>query len=394
MSAEWGALREPTAYVPPEPESSPGASRTPSPGEWDESLGQYGAEEWELPGLGESAPRCGEYYITAVCTEAGHIDAGTHQCGRRSCPECWGRWAAEAAVRASVRLQAARYQQPDDYRRQAAHAVVSPPEGEIMTARGYWEGRSTAAEIAKEKGFRGFSIMPHPYRVTEAGKDAYRAADPDYGIWVWLRNDVDDLDRYTYWSPHYHVVGLTSADMDPAKDSDEWVYKFERSLTRFEGIRDTEANEDVYGLYRYLASHTGYPEGSTKQTVTWYGDLANAVFVEEATEDWQNPKPSEGVMSALQRELEELAGIGLEDDRGEGDPEADELGECEVEGCEGLLIDVFDVRAYLETNDPPREVSDRMLAAYEWRIGDRKPPPGLKAPRTEAELRESFEALL
>lgn len=379
-------------------ESSPSrsvarASRS-SPGAWSEDLGQYGADGWELPGFGASAPRCGQYYPSAACTEAGHIAYGTHQCGRRSCEECWGRWAGEGAVRAAVRSQAFRYQQPDDYRRQMAHALVSPPDGAVMTEREYWEGRSTAAELAKEKGFRGFCIIPHPYRVTDAGKAAYRAEDPEYGIWVWLRNDVENYEEHVYWSPHYHVVGATTADMEPAKDSDEWVYKFERSLEAFHGIRDEESNEKMYGLYRYLLSHTGYPAESTKQVVTWYGDLANSVFVEDASEEWQVQKPSPGVLSALEREIEELAGLALEDDRGAGDSEGDELGECECEGCDGLLIDVFDIRFYLEANDVPGEVADRMRAAYEWRMGDRLPPPGLKNPRTEEQAREAFEALL
>jgi len=270
---------------------------------------------------------------------------------------------------------------------------VSPPEGEVMNERQFWEGRTRAAEIAQEKGFRGCTVIPHPYRVTEKGQQEYERADPEYGIWVWLRNDVEDMERYIYWSPHYHIVGLTGADMDPAEDSDEWVYRFKRSVEPFGGVHDSGSHEDLYGLFRYLLSHTGFPAESTKQVTTWYGDLANSVFVEDASEDWQHEKPSEGIRSALMREIEAVAGPTDDEDDGEG-RETDDEGECPCEDCDGFLIDVFEVDAYLRQADPPPEVVERMRAARDWRLGRREPPPGLKRPRTEEEARESWEAVI
>jgi hypothetical protein len=55
---------------------------------------------------------------------------------------------------------------------------------------------------------------------------------------------------------------------------------------------------------------------------------------------------------------------------------------------------VWDIRAYLERMQPPPEVERAMVAAYEWRMGNRHPPPGLMHPGTLEEARESFEALL
>jgi hypothetical protein len=205
------------------------------------------------------------------------------------------------------------------------------------------------------------------------------------------------MSRYTKWSPHYHIIGATGADMEPAKDGDEWVYQFKRSAEPFDGIRDRESHEDLYGLFRYLLSHTGFPEGSTRQTVTWYGDLANSVFVENATEEYQNQKPSEGVLSALEREVEAVAGVSGEVDEGDAEAasdEGDETGECPAEDCEGMLIDVFDVRMYLRHNDPPPGVAKKMRLARDWRVGDVQPPPGLKNPRTVEEAREAWEELL
>lgn len=403
MSAEkWGTLMEPTLPVPDgeaEPSRSEVRASKSSPGAWDEDLGRWGSAKWNLPGYGEMGPKCGEWYAEAVCDECGHLNPGTHNCGRRSCPNCWGIWAKEAAVRATVRVQSFRETQPKDYRRQAAHAVVAPPEGSVMNEREFYDGRQEAAEIAEKKGFRGFVIVAHPWRATEDAKDEYRRADPDAGLWVWLRSEFSEseLRDRIYWSPHYHIIGATSADMEPGDESDEWLYEFIRSFDSYEGIRDRGSHEDVYGAFRYLLSHTGYPEGSTKQALTWYGDLANSVFVEEATEDWQIQKPSEGVRSALRREVEAVAGV-TEDEEGDKEggasDESDDLGECPCDGCGGVLIDVFDVRAYLDHNDPPPEVAKRMKAAYEWRVGDRAPPAGLKHPQTKEQALEAFEALL
>jgi hypothetical protein len=279
---------------------------------------------------------------------------------------------------------------------------VSPPEGEVRNERQYWEGRKRAAEIAEEKGFRGFTVIPHPWRVNEEGKMRYEQevprdsdGNPLYGIWVWLRNDIEDMDQYIYWSPHYHIVGVTSADMEPAKESDEWAYAFIRSVKSYSGVRDSESHEDLYGLFRYLLSHTGYPEGSTKQVVTWYGDLANSVFVEEASEGWQHEKPSEGILSALRREIEEVAGPSEEsEESGESGPGSEERDDCPNEDCGGVLIDVFDVSAYIRQAEPPPEIQHKMKVARDWRLGEIVPPPGLKHPRTEEQAREAFDTLV
>lgn len=361
----------------------------------NEDLGVWGVDDWELPGQGRSGARCGEWYPGGVCESCGGIDLTTHSCGRRTCPDCWGLWAQEAAVRSATRIQAFRYTQADDWHRQVAHAFVSPAEGTVRNEREFYEAKSEAAEIAKEKGFRGFAVIPHPYRVTDEGKRRYKNEDPEYGIWVWLRNEVEDMERYIYWSPHYHIIGLTSANMEPAKESDQMAYTFERSLERFDGIRDTESHEDVYGLFRYLLSHTGYPAGSSRQVTTWHGSLANSVFVEDATEEWQVQKPSEGVRSALEREIEEVAGATPEDDEdGDGaEVGGDERKQCPREECDGLVIGVFDVTAYLRQTEPPPDIRDSMEAARDWRLGRVEPPPGMKRPQTEEQAREAWEAV-
>jgi len=360
-----------------------------------ESLGRWGSEPWEMPGFGEKGPRCGEFYPDGVC-EAGHVDWGSHQCGRRSCPRCWGVWAKDGSVRATKRIQSFRYTQPPDYRRQVAHAVVSPADGDVRTERQYWDGVSKAAEIAESKGFRGFAVIPHPWRLSELGEELFEHVDPEHGKWVWIRWLLERSDHWRClfeWSPHYHIVGLTTPDMDEGDESDEWAYHFIRSLGAFEGIRDRESHEEVFGLVRYLLSHTGYPEGSTKQVVRWYGDLANSVFVEDAGEDWQHEKPSEGVRSALEREIEEAVDWEIEDDDGAGSDD-DETHECGHEGCCEDVISVWDIDQYLRHVDPPREVREVMRIARDWRMGEIQPPPAFKRNYSIEEAEEALDVML
>jgi hypothetical protein len=392
QSIEEQGIGEPVGEI-AEPGHKTTESESGTTGEWSEDLGRYGnAQRWELPGEGDHGAGCGEFYPAAVCETCGEPTFAARNCGRRTCPDCWGGWAQKAAVRATRRVQAFRHTQSGVWQ-QAAHGVVSPEEGEVMTEREFWAWRSRAAEIAESKGWRGFAVIPHPWRVTDEGKKRYKRADPEYGVWAWLRNDVEDWRELTYWSPHYHIIGVTSPDMDAAEEGDECVYRFIRSFDEYDGARGRGSHEDVYSAFRYLLSHTGYPAGSTKQVTTWYGSLANSVFVEDAAETWQYQKPSEGVLSVLTREIEAVAGESLEDDERAESDESDDEGECPVAECDGVLIDVFDVRRYLRHVDPPPEVQDVMLAALEWRLGERQPPPGLRRPTTEAEAREALEAV-
>lgn len=396
MSAEWGTLRESllSSPDPEEPSRAEVRAGRSSPAGWDEDLGRYGSDPWKLPGFGESGPKCGVWYPDSVCSGCGHVDLNTHKCGRRTCPDCWAMWAKEAGVRAAVRVQSFRYGR--DFK-QVAHAVVSPTEGDVMTEREFYNGKSKAAEIAQEKGFRGCAVVAHPWRVTERGKKLYNALDRDVGIWVWLRRNYteQEIQELTYWSPHYHIIGPTTPDMDPADESDEWLYTFFRSVKPMGGASDKEAHEDVYGLFRYLLSHTGWPEDETKQVITWYGDLANAVFVEDATEDWQIQKPSEGVRNSIRRHTEEVAGVTVDEDGGDGVDleDTDDKGSCPCDDCDGVLIDVLDVADYLRHNQPPPDVCEIMETCYDWRLGRISPPAGMKLPRSEEEAVEVLQYL-
>lgn len=357
-------------------------------GAWSEEKGiDVFGDDGVMPGMGDSGPHCGEYYPEKVCTGCGGPDFAPHRCGNRSCPDCWGMWAKAAAIRATVRIQAFRETQPDDHRRQVAHGYVSAPEGSVRTWREYFDGYAKAAELAKEKGMRGFSVIGHPWRLTEEAKELYReetGAEPEIGAWVWARNEYPGpVHELTYWSPHYHVIGATSPDMEPGgAEEGEWFWQFKRSVDRYE-LTEEPSYRDLYGLFRYLLSHTGFPEGSTKQVTRWYGEMSYSTFGDAE-------KPDAGTMATIERMAEKAAEPERE---GEGESD-DDVERCGCEGCEGLLIDVLDVPDYLMQAEPPPEVRERMQLAYDWRMGRVVPPPGLKHPKSREHAREAFEAML
>lgn len=355
----------------------------------------FGVESWELPGFGESGDKCGNPVPVGVC-EAGHAQWGEHRCGRRSCSECYGRWAREASARAATRVQSFRETQPDDWHSQAAHITFSPQNGDINTEREYFDGYSKAAEVAQEKGMRGFAVIGHPWRVTDRGKALYAkhgAEDSEYGLWVWLRKtfEFDELMELIKWEPHYHIIGMTTEDMEPGSEDDDFVYEFHGSLERYGGVEDRDSHEDVFGKFRYLLSHTGYPSGSTKQVIRWYGCLSNSTFVDDATEDWQIQKPLDAE-ERIREILEELSTSEIEE--GDGDTEDEEL--CDCEGCDAPVVPLEDLSLYLREYDPPDDVRDVMEAVIAWRFygGIEMLPPGAKNPQNQEEAEEALQLLI
>lgn len=376
--------------------SSPSTSRTRSfdPGlHRDESLGVevYGAEAWHSPGFGESHPDCGTYRVEGVCESCGETHVAPHQCGRRGCPDCWGIWAKETALSRTVRLQAVRCTSGF---KQAAHAVVSFDEPG-NTVREYLDGRSQAAEVAREKGFVGFDVIAHPTRLTDEGKELVKDEQPNddpRGDHVWLRDEYPG--RYHFgqpnslleWSPHYHIIGLTSPDMEPGAEQDPYVYQFFRSFERFD-LHDEDSYNDVYGAYRYLLSHVGLHEDRQFQAVVGYGRLSNTTYTEY--------EPTVGILRKIEEMAEKVAAHGL--DREESPARAgsgeDELGDCS-ECDDGVVINIFRVPDFLEQAQPPPDIRDRMVVAYEWRTGKIHPPPGARNPSTPEEAREVMDLLM
>lgn len=419
MSAEWGTLQQPTIPAPDAQEASEtirrasrskgNASLLDAPGEHNGHLSvPHNGERWMLPGGDERGGKCGQWRVKAVCDECGHTEMVEQHCDRWLCPDCWTRAANRFSINAAQRIQSYRYQQPDNHKRQWAHAVVSPNDGDVTTRRSLFDNRSTAADIAQEKGFRGCAVVAHSHRPTDRGKELYRAdvdrdddGEPVIGFWVWLRNHSDELQLDTSelieWSPHYHIVGPTSPDMAEGDDSDEWMYHVIRFNEHDLGgvATSDDSHEELFSTFRYLSSHILQPEDCDRQVITWHGDLANSVFVEDATEPWQTQKPSEGVRDALKRHLKEISGPTIEaNDNDDGGDDSDDLGDCPTRDCGGVLIGVWDINAYLDHNDPPPEVANKMRVARDWAAGDITPPGGLQSPRCESDARLALEKML
>lgn len=372
-------------------------------GSWseDHESSAYGESDLLIPGMGEPADRCGEWFPRDVCDGEVHSDGGeTHlhfvedTCDRRSCPRCWSRrWAKKRTVSAVQRLGAARYAGEEPMDKRAVHAVFSPPEGDVEGVTAFFEARKQVSDLAREKQVRGGVIVPHAYRATDDTKAAFRSQDEYGSLWTYIRENKTPWKKQVFFSPHYHVVGLCRdfEESDPDGD-DGWVAKnVERggshSLAPFT-LRDREGYDDMAGAVRYLLSHATFPESESRQVVTWFGAVHATNFDPEE-------ELSDGAYSVIQRRAEEVVG-GEADDSGEDGGGAGEREDCPVEGCEGDLVPIWEVGAFLDRHreDLSPSAASEVEMAYWWYIGDVEPPPGLKRPQSRAEARETLDEML
>lgn len=388
---------------PEDPSRYIGVEEQRDPGEWTEDLETsiYGEREWLLPGMGDPAPDCGTWYPESFCdSEDAHTFPNQHLCGRRDCPRCWNsQWARPRTVSVVQRLAAARHVEEPGLDRRTVHMVVSPPEGSVRSIEGFYSAKSEAVDIAKEHGIRGAVEVPHGYRVDDEHKKMFRALvdagqwDPkeDGGIWRWVRENSRHWRDQTYWSPHFHVVGL-ARDVEAGDREDGWVVKNikrgdSHGLAPFENLHDEEGYEDMVRVVRYLLSHATYAEDQNRQAVTWFGSLHGSCF---------NPEEelSSGAWATIQRYVEEIVGGEADRDDGEGDDEDDE--ECPVEGCDGKLHPIWEAGEFLNQrrDELTREAEHRLAKVYEWRCGDLDPPPGMRYPKTREQYQEVVDELL
>jgi hypothetical protein len=279
---------------------------------------------------------------------------------------------------------------------------MSPPEGEIRTLTDVRQGYRDAYRLAEEKGVRGGVVVFHGFRVTTAGKKLYEAAkaagswdsDADGRLWSFVRRHEERVERgigggnwrdLTYWSPHWHVLGLAEEfEADDPDEQDGWVARRIRSLESFK-LHSDDGYEDMVGASMYLLSHAVFETGTSRDCVRWFGDLATTKFSPEE-------EVSEGVLSVIERKASEAAG-SLEED-GEGAAEEDECDNCGAVS----KSPIWEAGAALMDKGwcqrIGKEQQQRLQAAFEWAVGDREPPPGLKRPRSEEAAQEAFEALL
>ena len=350
----------------------------------------YADTSMTIPGQGEPGDQCGIWGPMQFCDDCGEPTFGQERCDKRTCPNCSGRWEQERTIGAVQRLAKGRYAEADGIDRRTMHAVVSPPTGEIMTLNDWYDGYREAYRLAEEAGIRGGVVVGHGYRVEDEIKKEYREKDIDGGIWNWIVDELPGSWRdYTYWSPHYHIIGLCR-ELDENKPSEQGGWNVVRldSLKPFRSTTDKDGANDMIRRFRYILNHGTFESGTTKDCVRWFGSLSTAKFSPEE-------ELSDGASSSIDRLVEEL--VGNPDESGDGDLEADEEDCCEE--CGGTSFSsIFDAGYALMdkswTDRIGRQQQRRLEAAFEWAIGEREPPPELFEPRSEEEAREAFEALL
>jgi len=396
MSAEFGPLVGDRAFRESDagPDDSAAVEREPDAGAWPEGMDTrfYAESSVTLPGMSDPGANCGVWGPQDFCDECGEVGFGPSQCEQRGCPNCWWKWSGNRAENITVRLSAARHAAEEGIDKRAVHTVASPPEGEIRTLTDVQQGFRDAYALAKERGVRGGVCIFHGFRVREDAKREFYAEDPDGGIWAWVREQPEDWRSLTYWSPHYHIIGLArDVEADEGEDGDVWRFQRldregGRSAFRPFKLTDKECYNETVGTARYLLSHLTFESDTSTDSVRWFGSLSTASFSPEE-------EVSEGALSAIERQVEEV--VGSADDRGDGGHQED----CECEECGatsrspiweagGALMD----RSWCERIG--REQQRRLAAAFELAIGERRPPPGLARPTTEEEMRETFEAVL
>lgn len=362
-------------------------------GAWPEDMdiSFYADSSMTLPGKGEKGDGCGEWYPREFCDECGEPHFGMSVCQKRSCPDCWRSWSRRRAEKITRRLAAARHDGEEWSEKRAIHAMVSPPEGEIQSLRDVQEGFRDAYELAKEKGVRGGVVIFHGFRVKPEWRKVWakktNGGENGPKLWAWVREHSKDWRSLTYWSPHFHILGL-SADFeaDDPDEQDGWVARRIRSLEGFR-LSDIESYEDMVGASMYLLSHATFESDTSKDCVRWFGDLATTKFSPQE-------ELSKGAWDTIQRKAAEAAAVVIEDES-EGNGEEEET--CENCGSRSFSP-IWEAGYALQDRGwcdrIGREQQRRLTAAFEWAIGERKPPPGLQSPETEEEAREAFDSML
>lgn len=360
-------------------------------GAWPESMdiSFFADSAMTIPGMGDPGVNCGVWAPLEFCDTCGEPHFAPSKCEQRGCPDCWGAWSRRRTEKAVRRLTAGRWVEPKGVRRRVVHASISPPPGEVRSLSDVRRYRRKAQQIAKDKGVRGGVCVFHGYRVREEVKDTFRrlkeADAVDGGIWQYVRENGRGWRSQTYWSPHFHIVGLCEDfEADDPDEQDGWIARRHSSAAPLESLTDKDAYESKAKMLMYILSHATFePDGM--RSITWFGTMHATNFDPEA-------EVSEGALSVIERLSAEAVDVEPESD-GEAEPD-----DCECEGCTGALRPMRE--ASLALMDPEwcdeigREKEHRLSVAFDWFIGGLDPPPGLKFPKTEADAREAFGEML
>lgn len=394
---EWGVLNPDLAAreIDAGPDESTERARASDAGAWPEEMDgiRFVADSaLTIPGKSESPSDCGEWGFREFCDTCGEPRAGPHRCQQRKCPDCSDTWRGNDAASITARLSAAR-READGAESRVVHCSASPPPGETRTLVDYWDGFSDAYDLAEAKGIRGGVVFAHGWRVKDRVKRVFRELSnaeviTEGALWEWVRENEKDWRTQVYWSPHYHIIGL-SADVgaDHPDEQDGWVFRRLSSDAWF-NFTEPDSYEAVFRMAMYVLSHVGFEADSQKQVVRWFGSLAYNQFAGlDALEDWEK--------SVVRRNVEEVSGRDIEAD---SDGAGGGLDDCPEDACEGSLRPIWNAGRWL--TDPDwcdsigRNQQRRLVAAFELAIGDVKPPPGMKHPDSEEHLEEVLDMVM
>lgn len=357
-------------------------------GSWPEEIdiSVYADSSMTIPGMSERGKNCGEWYPAEFCEMCGTVHSGVSYCQQRGCPACWDTWTGNRAESIVRRVTAYRWTKEPGVERRAVHAVASPPTGEITSLSDVQRYRRKAQSQLREAGLVGGVMVFHGFRVKEQVQEAYeelKEADAvDGGIWKYVRENGRDWRSQVYWSPHYHVIGV-APEFEPEEGGD-WVVKRLSTADALESLKDGGAYQSVAKQSRYILSHATFePEGM--RAVSWFGKLHSTQFDPEE-------ELSGGALSVIERKAAEAVG------NEEYEEEAEEPPTCKESDCDGQRRPIWDANLYLGDMEwvdrVGREVEQRLSVAFDWAIGEQRPPPGLRKPRSRAEYEEAFEQLL
>ncbi len=319
------------------------------------------------------------------CDTHGHVSlASASPCSTRGCPEHSHMWRKDAAEGIVARLAAYRQAQPDGSRRRLLHVVTSPDRSVYWSAEAFWDARSASYEAVRAVGGRGGVTVPHAYRTSDEGDWLFEEAvergdwDREAGKWSLLRDAADDWDEmlaYVEEAPHFHHL-VAAEDFDTEAIPSGHVVKNIRSLDAFH-LRDMTGYRDMAATAMYLLSHGAFEPsgvaGGGRNTVTYFGDVHPNAFDPEAE------------LTAAERDtIERMASRAVRTDPSV-DVEAEvaeepERRSCRVDGCDGKIVDIGELRDWLRDPTWLDLIGEKQATILEGALGwieeqgDRPPP--------------------
>ena len=380
-----------------------------SPAGWDEiEAGKapaadraYYGDAIRLPGYGRQPERCLARKPVGFCDCSGHVVlASASPCSTRGCPEHSHMWRKDAAEALVARLAAYRQAQPDGPERRLLHVVTSPDQSRRWTADAFWDARSASYDAVKAVGGRGGVTVPHAYRTSDAGDWLFEQAvesghwEREMGKWSLLRDAADDwneMREFVEEAPHYHhLVAAENFDADSIPAGH--VVKNIRSLDRFE-LRDMTGYRDMAATAMYLLSHAAFEpagvDGGGRNTVTYWGEVHPNGF-----------DPQEALTAAERDVIDRMAEAAVrteptEDVDAAGADEPDRR-PCDVEGCDGEIVDIGELRTWLQDPTWVASIGDKQATILEGALGwveeaGDRPPPSTERERIRQHLYQRGE---